>query len=98
MLKCSRSARPPSKALIEPHLKTVELSKDLQAVDVGSADFAQGNPHFWMSPEFAIQYVDTIRTTLSQLDPAGASTYQANAAAYVERLHALDDELKAVGA
>lgn len=77
-------------------LKTVELSKDLQAVDVGGADFTLGNPHFWLNPVFAITYVEVIRDTLTEIDPGGAAIYRANSAAYIEQLRALDDELKAM--
>ena len=78
----------------KPGLKTVELSKNLQAVDVGSEDFKLGNPHFWMDPDYAITYVEIIRDTLTQTDPAGATAYAANAQAYITQLRALDHELK----
>jgi ABC-type Zn uptake system ZnuABC Zn-binding protein ZnuA len=73
----------------------VELSKDLPAVDVGSADFKAGNPHFWLNPQYAIKYVEVIRDTLAGLDAAGAATYQANAVAYIDKLTALDQDLEA---
>ncbi len=33
-----------------------------------------GDPHFWLDPVSAIQYVNNIRDGLSQADPAGAET------------------------
>ena len=40
-------------------------------------------------------YVRNIAAALSKLDPAGASTFQANSEAYVKELEALDTESKA---
>jgi zinc/manganese transport system substrate-binding protein/manganese/iron transport system substrate-binding protein len=50
------------------------------------------NPHFWLDPSIvAGHYVPAISAALSRLDPAGAATYAANAAAYTTQLTALDD-------
>ncbi|MFS4436851.1 metal ABC transporter substrate-binding protein [Paracoccaceae bacterium GXU_MW_L88] len=40
------------------------------------------NPHAWMSASDALVYVDNIRDAFSEVDPANAETYAANAAAY----------------
>ena len=72
----------------------IELSKGLQALDVGSADFKEGNPHFWLSAANGVNYVEQIRAGLSQIDPAGAAIYQANATTYSKTLLALNVELK----
>lgn len=48
-----------------------------------------GNPHLWMDPIYAKQYVAKIRTGLASLDPAHAAEYAANAAAYDAKLDAL---------
>ncbi len=48
-----------------------------------------GNPHLWMDPQLAKHYVDTIQIALSQLDPAHAAEYVANAHAYDAKLDAL---------
>jgi manganese/iron transport system substrate-binding protein len=52
------------------------------------------NPHAWMSPSNALVYVENIRKALVALDPAHAETYNANAAAYAERIKALDAPLR----
>lgn len=54
------------------------------------------DPHFWLDPELAITYVHNIRDALIQVDPDGAEAYRANAAAYVEQLRALDDDITAI--
>ncbi|WP_394790294.1 metal ABC transporter substrate-binding protein [Rhodoferax sp.] len=48
------------------------------------------DPHAWQNPANVIFYVNNISKALSQLDPAGAATYQANSAAYVAELQTLD--------
>jgi len=50
----------------------------------------QGDPHFWLAPNNVTQYAENIRDGLSQADPAGAPTYQANAEAYSAQLKSLD--------
>ncbi|MBE9179640.1 zinc ABC transporter substrate-binding protein [Oculatella sp. LEGE 06141] len=52
------------------------------------------NPHVWLSPVLAIQQVETIRDGLAAADPANSETYEANAAAYIEQLQALDDQFQ----
>lgn len=46
------------------------------------------NPHAWMSPTDALVYVENIRKAFVAADPANAATYDANAAAYAERITA----------
>jgi len=53
------------------------------------------NPHLWLDPWFARHAVTNLLAALREADPAGAATYEANAAAYTERLHALDREIEA---
>ena len=53
------------------------------------------NAHVWLDPSRAIKQVQNIADGLGEADPAHAAAYQENAAGYIERLTALDDELKA---
>jgi manganese/iron transport system substrate-binding protein len=84
-----------------PDLTTVILSDGITplADDAGDADqhddghgheHAAGNPHLWLDPVYAVRYVETIRDALSEVDPANAEIYQANAAAYIGEIEALD--------
>lgn len=82
-----------------PKLVVVILSDGLPVVGKASTndEFAGvGNPHLWIDPNNVIAYVAKIRDTLSQLDPAGAETYAANADSYTARLRALDTWIAAV--
>ena len=53
------------------------------------------DPHAWQSVANAKTYVANIRDALIAADPADKSTFEANAAAYLRRLDALDAEVKA---
>ncbi|CDG48956.1 metal ABC transporter substrate-binding protein [Serratia symbiotica] len=52
------------------------------------------NPHAWMSPSNALVYIENIRKTLVQYDPANAATYNRNAKAYAAKISALDAPLR----
>lgn len=52
------------------------------------------DPHVWTDPANAALWALTVRDTLSNLDPANAGTYAANADAYLSRLAALDAEVR----
>jgi zinc/manganese transport system substrate-binding protein len=53
------------------------------------------DPHAWQSVANAKTYVANIRDALIAVDPADRSVFEANAAAYLRRLDALDAEVKA---
>lgn len=55
-------------------------------------DLRGGDPHVWLDPLKTIEMVDVIAAHLSSLDPAGASIYAANAAAYQDALGDLHAE------
>ena len=80
-----------------PDLTTVVLSDGITplADDAGDDgghghEHAAGNPHLWLDPAYAVRYVETIRDALSEVDPANAEIYQANAMAYIGEIEALD--------
>ncbi len=51
------------------------------------------NPHAWMSPRRAMEYVDKIADAFITIDPEGALEYKSNASAYKAKLELLDKEL-----
>lgn len=65
------------------------------AGDHGHGHGDDADPHAWQSVENAKLYVANIRDALAAVDPAGKSVYEANAAAYLAKLDALDAEVKA---
>lgn len=77
-------------------VRHVEISDGVQPLDI-SADAYAGlpNPHAWMSPLNVQIYVDNIATAFSELDPAHAAEYEANAAEYRLLLQQVHDDLVA---
>jgi manganese/iron transport system substrate-binding protein len=77
-----------------PGVTTLVLSDGLPVLGVGASeddDIAQnGNPHFWLDPQYAKVYVQKIHDQLVVLDPEGQPVYDANTAAYLSQLDALD--------
>lgn len=53
------------------------------------------DPHAWQSVTNARLYVSNVRDALIAADPAGKGAYEANAAAYLAKLDALETEVKA---
>jgi ABC-type Zn uptake system ZnuABC Zn-binding protein ZnuA len=56
------------------------------------------NPHLWTDPLYARKYAEVIAREVSVADPANASRYAANLAAFVAKIDALDAALRAATA
>lgn len=75
---------------------SVQLTEGIAPVAIAEGPYAdKPNPHAWMSPRNALVYVENIRKAFVELDPENADTYSANAAAYSEKLKAIDTTLAA---
>lgn len=75
---------------------SVRLSAGIEPISIAEGPYRNlPNPHAWMSPKNALAYVENIRQAFVELDPENAKTYNANAAAYSERLQAIDAQLAA---
>ena len=61
----------------------------------GATSTARSTPHLWQDVGNAIAYVQLIRDSLIEVDPAGARTYRDNADRYITQLGELDDEVRA---
>ena len=74
---------------------TVTLTDDIEPLLIAEDAYAgRANPHAWMSPKAAQQYVDRLVEAFSLLDPEGTRQYEANAEVYKGRLQKLDAELR----
>ncbi len=62
----------------------------------GNDDHAAYDPHAWKSLANAVVYVDNITAVLAAVDPANASSYYRNRAAYVAEIKALDAEIREI--
>jgi zinc/manganese transport system substrate-binding protein len=67
----------------------------MQAGDGHGHSHGRSDPHAWQSVANARIYVANIRDALVKADPAAKATYEANAAAYLAKLDALEAEIKA---
>ena len=68
-----------------------EHAEDEHAEDKHAEDkHSEVDPHAWQNPENVVLYVRNIAAGLAMVDPTGASTYLANAKAYVIQLQALN--------
>ncbi|MCB0160895.1 MAG: zinc ABC transporter substrate-binding protein [Caldilineaceae bacterium] len=54
------------------------------------AEDGKPNPHLWPNPFLALRYAEIARDKLVERDPANADYYNANYAAFEERIQALD--------
>ncbi|MBC7788952.1 MAG: zinc ABC transporter substrate-binding protein [Anaerolineae bacterium] len=80
----------------------LDVSRVVRVIDVarGNVDRSQGdvhpqgNPHYWLDPENGRRIARLFRDKFSELDPAGASTYAANARAFEARLNAAENQWK----
>lgn len=52
------------------------------------------NPHAWMSPTLALNYIENIRAAFVKYDPKNADIYNKNAASYIAKIKALDAPLR----
>ena len=77
-------------ALIRDHEpQTIPVGPDRSS----PRDHPGGNPHIWLDPENAKIMLRHITEALIQVDPAHASGYRTNQAAYLRRLDDLQSEL-----
>lgn len=75
---------------------SVTVSDGIAPIGIGEGPYSgKPNPHAWMSPTNALVYVENIRKALVHYDPPHAETYNRNAAAYAEKIKAMDAPLRA---
>ena len=74
---------------------SVLLTEGIEPMPIAEGPYQdKPNPHAWMSPRNALIYVENIRQAFVAIDPDNADSYNANAAAYSEKLKAIDQQLK----
>lgn len=75
---------------------SVDLSEGVEPLSIGGGPYdGQPNPHAWMSPANALIYIENIRKAFIKIDPANADTYNANAAAYSQKIRDIEQSLLA---
>jgi len=78
-----------------PVAVATEGIETLAAEGEEAAEFEEGDPHVWFDPTRTQQMVENIRAALAEIDPDGASTYDARADAYNRQLAELDAAIQA---
>jgi zinc/manganese transport system substrate-binding protein len=78
-----------------PMIVATKGLKPRKAADDHGHGHGEADPHAWQSVANARLYVANIRDALTASDPAGKTTYEANATAYLAKLDTLDAEVKA---
>lgn len=73
-------------------LVTLEGSRGFDLIKGGEG--GAYDPHLWLDPQGVAYEVTAIRDALTKVDPAGKAIYDANAAAYLGKLSALDQEFR----
>lgn len=84
--------------------KNLDMSKDVPLLEVPEGPVTRaegdlhlyGNPHFQMGPENGRIFAKNVAAKLIELDPAGASLYEKNAADFTTKLDAKLAEWKAL--
>lgn len=78
-----------------PNAEPVTVSEGVEPLGIREGPYqGKPNPHAWMSITNALIYVENIRKAFTRLDPANAATYDRNAAAYTQRIRAIDAPLR----
>ncbi len=75
----------------EEHEEHEEHEEDTTANEHAEHQHGAIDPHTWFSISNVKQWTENIQTILSQLDPQNASSYEANAAAYIAELNDLEN-------
>ena len=73
----------------------VPISASIKPLPFGEGDEHGGaDPHVWLDVANVQQWTRNVQQVLSELDPAHAAEYAANAAAYLAQLETLQNEVK----
>lgn len=79
-------------------VQTVALAEVLDKSGlIGSEYFASNyDPHVWFNIDYFIQMTEKLTSELKRLDPENSEVFEANRKSYVEKLKALETEVKSV--
>ena len=75
-------------------LREEEIQEFMTAEEEEEGEETEYDEHVWTSPVNAIAITEAVRDALKEADPENAAAYTANAEAYIQKLEALDGELR----
>lgn len=84
-------AQPALAAVKDEGVLAVEAGRQFMTAENSSLD-----PHFWLSPRKAEAEVAVVRDAFIKADPGNAADYEQNAAAFIDKLNALDKKMAGV--
>jgi ABC-type Zn uptake system ZnuABC Zn-binding protein ZnuA len=99
-LSLEEPTRDLAEANVADHASIVRLGDEILPPDEYIYDFSfpeavgDPNPHLWTNPPMAARYAEVVRDVLVERDPANAAAYDANLAAFTERVDALDTAVR----
>jgi manganese/iron transport system substrate-binding protein len=74
---------------------SVVVTEGIEPMGIAEGPYTgKPNPHAWMSPRNALQYVENIRKAFVKHDPANTDAYNRNAAEYSAKIKAIDEPLR----
>lgn len=77
------------------NVPSIIVSEGVQPLSIYEGPYTgKPNPHAWMSTENALIYIENIRKTFVNMDPANADIYNTNAHNYAEAVQAIKTELE----
>ena len=78
--------------------KIVDFQSENNSEDNKTSENEKGpsgiDPHFWLDPVYAIEYVKNISSELIKIDPDSKDIYETNAQKYIADLKGLDEWIK----
>ncbi len=81
-------------ALMDHALLRHEETLEYMTVEEAEAEGDEYDEHVWTSPKNMLLLTKAMQDALTELDPAGAEEYRANAESYAGKLHTLDAQLR----
>jgi zinc transport system substrate-binding protein len=79
---------------VNKNMLVVDCSEGIELIGSVDPDEPGDDPHIWLSPNDAKIMVQNICDGLVQVDPANKDYYEQNRDAYLQKLDALDQELR----
>jgi len=79
---------------VNKNMLVVDCSKGIELISSVDPDEPGNDPHVWLSPSNAKIMVQNICEGLVQVDPANKDYYEQNRDAYLQKLDALDQEIR----
>lgn len=82
--------------LKDKSVNTLKMSESVDLISGHDHHHHEYDEHIWTSPQNAVLMVGKIRSALSKADPKNKELYKQNGDSYIEKIEAMDKEIKLV--